>query len=139
MHYLLLHLFSKPVIGFYGIDPTVQKSICSVIENWNKKAERNFDAVSDAVSCYRMNARVESSCLGKVREYFRKRGGRKSWRILIPITPLLLRSMNSEIMGVTSPPIMLEMKRAEVMAFDLSMGFGDIAADRPQNGMSPIV
>ena len=40
--------------------------------------ERNFDAVSDAVSCYRMNARVESSCLGKVREYFRKRGGRKS-------------------------------------------------------------
>ena len=64
---------------------------------------------------------------------------RKSWRILIPITPLLLRSMNSEIMGVTSPPIMLEMKRAEVMAFDLSMGFGDMAADRPQNGMSPIV
>ena len=64
---------------------------------------------------------------------------RKSWRILIPITPLLLRSINSEIMGVTSPPMMLEMKRAEVMAFDLSMGFGDIAADSPQNGMSPIV
>ena len=59
--------------------------------------------------------------------------------MLIPITPLLLRSINSEIIGVTSPPIMLEMKRAEVMTFDLSTGFGDIAADIPQNGISPIV
>ena len=38
----------------------------------------NFCAVADAVSDYRMSARVESSCLGKVRDYFRKRGGRKS-------------------------------------------------------------
>ena len=64
---------------------------------------------------------------------------RKSWRILIPITPLLLRSMSRDITGVASPPIMPERKRAEVMAFDLSTGFGDMAADRPQNGMSPIV
>ena len=38
-----VNLFSKPVIGFYGIDPTVQKSICSVIENWNKKAGQKFE------------------------------------------------------------------------------------------------
>ena len=38
-----VNLFSKPVIGFYGIDPTVQKSICSVIENWNKKVGQKFE------------------------------------------------------------------------------------------------
>ena len=59
---------------------------------------------------------------------------------MMPIMPLLLRSMNSEIMGVTSPPIMLEMKRAEVMAFDLSMGSGGYGGGQDLgNGMSPIV
>ena len=40
--------------------------------------ELNFAAASAAVSCYRRSAKVESNCLAEVRNYFRKRSGRKS-------------------------------------------------------------
>lgn len=35
-------IVSKPVIGFYGIDTSTQKAICSVVENWNKDTKNGF-------------------------------------------------------------------------------------------------
>ncbi len=55
------------------------------------------------------------------------------------ITELRLKSMQTEIKIPGRPPIMLEIKRAEVIARERSAGLGEIAADIPQNGMSPIV
>ena len=47
--------------------------------------------------------------------------------------------MKIEMMGATRPPIAPEISRADVITLERSSGFGEIAAESPQKGISPIV
>ena len=64
---------------------------------------------------------------------------KNSCRISMPILPLFCRSMKMEITGPTRPPMAPEIRRAEVMTRLRSLGFGEMAADIPQKGISPMV
>ena len=54
-------------------------------------------------------------------------------------TPEVQRSIPNVTTMLGMPPMMLEMNRAEVMTRERSWGFGEIAAESPQNGISPMV
>ena len=55
------------------------------------------------------------------------------------IVPFLERSRQTVMMMPGIPPMMPEISRADLITLERSAGLGEIAEERPQKGISPIV